>query len=69
MTDTLLEATPEATSAHARPRLGFLGVGWIGRHRMEAIARSGAAEVAMVADASAEMLDEAQQAAPGAERA
>jgi len=34
----------------AKPRLGFLGVGWIGRHRMEAIAKSGAAEVAAIAD-------------------
>lgn len=33
-----------------KPRLGFLGVGWIGRHRMEAIARSGFAEVAAIAD-------------------
>ena len=31
-----------------RPRLGFLGVGWIGRARMEAVA--GDAEVAAVAD-------------------
>ena len=30
----------------ARPRLGFLGVGWIGRHRMQAIAASGVADVA-----------------------
>ncbi len=33
-----------------RPRLGFLGVGWIGRSRMNAIARSGVAEVAAVCD-------------------
>ena len=33
-----------------RPRLGFVGVGWIGRHRLEAIAASGVAEVAAVAD-------------------
>jgi predicted dehydrogenase len=31
-----------------RPRLGFLGVGWIGRARMEAVA--GAADVAAIAD-------------------
>jgi predicted dehydrogenase len=31
-------------------RLGFLGVGWIGRDRMQAIAASGAATVAAVAD-------------------
>jgi len=69
MTDVLLEQAPEARRTPAKPRLGFLGVGWIGRHRMEAIARSGAAEVAMVADSSPGMLDEAQKAAPGAERA
>ncbi len=33
-----------------RPRLGFLGVGWIGRARLEALARSGTAAVAAVAD-------------------
>jgi predicted dehydrogenase len=32
------------------PRLGFLGVGWIGRSRMEAVYRTGAARVAAVAD-------------------
>lgn len=32
------------------PRVGFLGVGWIGRHRMEAVYRAGAAIVAAVAD-------------------
>ncbi len=34
------------------PRLGFLGTGWIGRHRMEAIARAGDAVVAAVSDPS-----------------
>ena len=33
-----------------KPRLGFLGAGWIGRHRLDAVAASGAAEVAAVAD-------------------
>jgi predicted dehydrogenase len=33
-----------------RPRLGFLGVGWIGRSRLEAIAADGCAEVAAIAD-------------------
>lgn len=49
-----------------RPRLGFLGVGWIGRQRMEAVVASGAAEVAAVADASPEALAAALAAAPGA---
>ncbi len=29
----------------ARPRLGFAGLGWIGRSRLDAIAASGAAEI------------------------
>ncbi|HEX5217940.1 MAG TPA: Gfo/Idh/MocA family oxidoreductase [Verrucomicrobiae bacterium] len=32
------------------PRLGFLGLGWIGRHRLKAIAQSAAAEMAVLAD-------------------
>ncbi len=34
-----------------RLRLGFLGVGWIGRARLQAIAESGLAEIVTVADA------------------
>jgi predicted dehydrogenase len=49
-----------------RPRLGFLGVGWIGRHRMQAVIEAGAAEVAAIADASPEMVAAARQAAPRA---
>ncbi|WP_309084766.1 Gfo/Idh/MocA family oxidoreductase [Chelativorans sp.] len=51
-----------------KPRLGFLGVGWIGRHRMKALIDSGIAEAAAIADASAECLDEAAKLAPGAKR-
>lgn len=52
-----------------RPRLGFLGVGWIGRHRMEAVAADGRCEVAAVADPSAEAVEAAVEAAPDAETA
>ncbi|MFL5226227.1 MAG: Gfo/Idh/MocA family protein [Microvirga sp.] len=48
-----------------RPRLGFLGVGWIGRNRMEAIARSGACQVAAVAEPSEAAASEAASVAPG----
>ncbi|WP_159349774.1 Gfo/Idh/MocA family protein [Roseomonas harenae] len=48
------------------PRIGFLGVGWIGRHRMQAILASGAAEAAAIADPSPEMAEEARKLAPGA---
>jgi predicted dehydrogenase len=51
-----------------RPRVGFLGVGWIGRHRMEAMLATGAIEVAAVADPSDEMAAEALKLAPGAKR-
>lgn len=47
------------------PRLGFLGVGWIGRHRMAAIAATGSAQVAAIADPSPDNLAEAITAAPG----
>lgn len=48
------------------PRLGFLGVGWIGRHRMNALAASGLGEVAAVVDPSADSVAQAQHDAPGA---
>ncbi|HYD82852.1 MAG TPA: hypothetical protein VEA63_02345, partial [Opitutus sp.] len=35
------------------PRLGFAGVGWIGRNRLQAIATSGLAEIAAIADSAA----------------
>lgn len=50
-----------------RPRLGFLGVGWIGRHRMEAMLATGAVEAAVIAEPSAETAAEAAKLAPGAE--
>lgn len=45
----LREADPLERRA-AGPRLGFLGAGWIGRNRMEAVVREGLAEIAAVAD-------------------
>ncbi|HLM39138.1 MAG TPA: Gfo/Idh/MocA family oxidoreductase [Microvirga sp.] len=60
----LLETAP--ATALARPRLGFLGVGWIGRHRMQAILGTGAADVAAIADPSPDMAAEAGKLAPGA---
>ena len=49
-----------------RPRLGFLGVGWIGRHRMQAILDTNAVEPVAIADPSPEMAAEAARLAPGA---
>ena len=43
----------------SRPRVGFLGVGWIGRNRMEALAQSGLVEIVAVSDPVAENADAA----------
>ncbi|MBX5483123.1 MAG: Gfo/Idh/MocA family oxidoreductase [Myxococcaceae bacterium] len=48
-----------------RPRIGFLGVGWIGRHRMEAVARCPEVEVAAVCDPAAEAAQAAARLAEG----
>ncbi len=48
------------------PRLGFLGLGWIGRHRMQALAESGIVEVAALADGSPEALSAAAEVVPRA---
>jgi predicted dehydrogenase len=44
-----------------RPRLGFVGTGWIGRHRLQAVHASGLAEVAAVTDAARGAAEEAAQ--------
>ncbi|HET7599149.1 MAG TPA: Gfo/Idh/MocA family oxidoreductase [Gemmatimonadales bacterium] len=68
-----MTAAPRATPATAAPpsaarvpRLGFLGVGWIGRQRMAALAASGAGRVAALVDPAADNLRLAQAVAPDA---
>jgi len=41
MSDGLVLKPAAAAPAAAKPRVGFLGVGWIGRHRMEAMLATG----------------------------
>jgi predicted dehydrogenase len=48
-----------------KPRIGFLGVGWIGRNRMEAVAKSGSAEIVAVADTSRDLAAQAAALQPG----
>jgi predicted dehydrogenase len=61
--------SPDQLNTTTKPaRLGFLGVGWIGRHRMEAMLNSGFVEAAAIADPSADMLEAAASVAPGAKR-
>ncbi|MFC3168013.1 Gfo/Idh/MocA family oxidoreductase [Paracoccus fontiphilus] len=50
------------------PRLGFLGTGWIGRHRMAALAGTGLAEIVAVAEPDDTGAAEALALAPGARR-
>ncbi|HZT24281.1 MAG TPA: Gfo/Idh/MocA family oxidoreductase [Pseudolabrys sp.] len=57
MTDVL--AHPHDRAALRRPRLAFLGLGWIGHHRMRAIKESDLAEIAVVADPNPEALAKA----------
>ena len=49
-----------------RPRIGFVGVGWIGRHRMQAIIEQNNVEIAAIADAVPATAAEAARLAPGA---
>ncbi len=49
-----------------RPRLGFIGLGWIGRHRLEAVAATGLADIAVLHDPSAEAVEAARHLAPDA---
>jgi predicted dehydrogenase len=58
-----------ADTVLARPRVGFLGVGWIGRHRMEAMHATGAIEIAAYVDPSEEAAAEVAKLVPDAERA
>lgn len=48
------------------PRLGFLGLGWIGRARLDALAATGGVEVAALADSNAASLEAAARDYPGA---
>lgn len=57
------------TSQQRQPRIGFLGVGWIGLNRLEAIAQSALAEIAAVCEPSIEALQRAQAVAPSAQPA
>lgn len=50
----------------ARPRIGFLGVGWIGRNRMEAMLDTGLIETVAIADALSDNRGAACLLAPNA---
>ena len=51
----------------ATARLGFLGVGWIGRNRMEAVVKSGLAQAVVIAEPDRALARTAQEIAGDAE--
>lgn len=53
-------------SAPRKPRLGFLGIGWIGRHRLTVLANSRVADVAAVADLDIRAVESVQLLVPDA---
>jgi predicted dehydrogenase len=55
-----------AGSATRRSRIGFLGVGWIGRNRMKAMINTGLIDAAVIADVSSDVTKAAQELAPTA---
>jgi predicted dehydrogenase len=64
---------PESANGHTdtgeakpRPRLGFLGVGWIGQHRLKSIAEARHAEIIGLADLNPGVVAAAARAVPGA---
>jgi predicted dehydrogenase len=59
-------AAPTRMWELVRPRLGFLGAGWIGRDRLSALARSGLADVAAVVDPDIQAARRAAECAPEA---
>lgn len=50
------EITVEAAR---RPRLGFVGLGWIGRNRLRSVVEAGVAEIAAIHDVQASAIEEA----------
>ena len=49
-----------------KPRLGFVGLGWIGRNRLQSIVQAGIAEVAAVYDVQANATEEGLKLSPDA---
>jgi predicted dehydrogenase len=61
-----MSAAIKRSPAQRRPRLGFLGAGWIGSMRMRSLATSETADIMAIADPSEKALARAAEIAPGA---
>src|SRR2546430_15540162 len=57
---------PAVKSNLRRPKLGFVGVGEIGRNRLEAICKSGLADICAIADPEADAAMKAAENSPDA---
>lgn len=69
LTHTIATDIDAAPAVANRPlRLGFLGTGWIGRHRMQKVLETGLAQAIAVSDPSEDMAAEALALAPDARR-
>jgi predicted dehydrogenase len=64
-----LAQTLRPAAAARRPRVGFLGVGWIGRHRLAAMTGSGLIEAAAICDTDPGSLSAASEIADTAIKA
>jgi len=64
-----INTTNQENSNSYLPKLGFLGVGWIGRNRMEVIAQNQVAEIAYISDTVPINAEEALKTAPQAKTA
>ena len=67
LTGLPLSPTLSPEGEREKKRLGFLGTGWIGRHRMAAMLDTGLVTAAAVAEPSPEALAEALKRAPDAQ--
>lgn len=53
-------------AAQRPPRLGFVGLGWIGRNRLRSIVEAGVAEIAAIHDVQASAVEEVREFTGGA---
>jgi predicted dehydrogenase len=68
MDQAVKETSPTMAPRPARPRLGFLGVGWIGANRLKSLVQSHAADVVAICDPNTDNCGQVLEMCPGAER-
>jgi len=66
MSQTTAQIAANAIPAAKKPRLAFVGTGWIGLNRMKAIVESGLGQVCAIIEPQNEMALRAREFAPGA---